>query len=497
MKVTKPIFNQLFVGCLTLFSLCLGRFSAASQELKRPVFHGTIKNNRFDGKPDTLSIGYKKPFTPTGVVTTKILAVADKEGRFSFRLPHFDQPVKILVLIRHKNRSERINDGYLVYPEDSIRMDIVREGLDLKAKFDGRGAEKYNVANALDSLLTACSQKRAEGISANKELKHNLKLLNELVDSHEKEKQSILNRSRLTEKDRKVINYAHGNLFEFWSRIQRGYLELYSDKADQQLIRGNFNALKAKYKYPQDSLMIHAGNYLFNLGWQEAVEVWMSDAPLSAYSERLYMNLKTRYTGMVRERLLANLFLGNTGLLSVFKSSSNSLDSLMEEGEKYMTTPYTKKLYSDKLRLAKGKPVFNASFIDIDGKQIAISDLKGKVVLLDIWANACSWCAIFHEKFHREVWPALKANPNFVYLSINNGDKRESWKLNIGKGIYTSREYLNVSTGALGVAHPFNKHYQIQALPFMLLIDKDGKIFENKGNNMDELKRSIKELLAH
>src|SRR5450631_2188002 len=74
--------------------------------------------------------------------------------------------------------------------------------------------------------------------------------------------------------------------------------------------------------------------------------------------------------------------------------------------------------------LAVGKPAPELKSIDLEGKPVRLTDLKGNVVVLDVWATWCVPCCamIPHE---RELVKRLKAKP-FAIVSISVDDKQET-----------------------------------------------------------------------
>ncbi|WP_421773523.1 TlpA family protein disulfide reductase [Gracilimonas sp.] len=65
------------------------------------------------------------------------------------------------------------------------------------------------------------------------------------------------------------------------------------------------------------------------------------------------------------------------------------------------------------------KAIWNASFQDLEGNEVTVADLKGKVVLIDFWETWCGPCL--------QVFPAMDSLQNeypddFVVVAVNLND---------------------------------------------------------------------------
>jgi len=123
-----------------------------------------------------------------------------------------------------------------------------------------------------------------------------------------------------------------------------------------------------------------------------------------------------------------------------------------------------------------------------EGKELALSSLKGKLVLIDFWA---SWCG-----------PCRKENPNVVQLykqykskgfeiySISLDEEKDKWIKAIEKDGLNWIHVSDLGGWNSSVCSQFN----ISSIPFTILVGKDGSIIA-KGLRGDELKAKVKEIL--
>jgi len=123
-----------------------------------------------------------------------------------------------------------------------------------------------------------------------------------------------------------------------------------------------------------------------------------------------------------------------------------------------------------------------------EGKPVTLSSLKGKTVMIDFWASWCGPCR--KENPHlTELYRKFK-DKNFEILGVSLDDHADAWKDAIKKDRLPWIHVSELKKWESEVVHT----YQIEAIPYTVLIDKEGRIIA-KGLSGDELEQKLLEIL--
>ena len=121
-----------------------------------------------------------------------------------------------------------------------------------------------------------------------------------------------------------------------------------------------------------------------------------------------------------------------------------------------------------------GHPAFDFTMTDLQGKPVRLSDFKGKMVVVDLWATWCATCVAELPNFERMA-DSLHADSGIVFVSIA-WDEDAVWKTYLNKHPKSEAIQLRLSPDERDKdMQDFVKHYQLTGVPRYLMIDGEGK----------------------
>lgn len=202
------------------------------------------------------------------------------------------------------------------------------------------------------------------------------------------------------------------------------------------------------------------------------------------------------FQGQIKEYLLANTVVTALG-------SGNSTQATLLYDDFIKRFPESsfllglKELHEKTLSLAPGSPAPDFTLNDLNGKKVSLSNFRGKVVYLDIWASWCKPCIA-------EIPAAKKLKEQFegkdvVFLNVSIDTNESSWRKVISEKNIEGIHLIS-SDGGIGWESLIARLYNIYAVPTYYLIGKNGNIIDNRPprpSQSDKIEQALHKALAN
>ena len=147
--------------------------------------------------------------------------------------------------------------------------------------------------------------------------------------------------------------------------------------------------------------------------------------------------------------------------------SGKTAETETAEAQTAVDTTELKKMNWEKMKPGYAVPDF--TLMGLDGKEMSLSDFKGKYVLLDFWGTWCRWCVKGLPEM-KEYYARYADKIEFVGISCRESE--EAWREGVGTHTLPWTNLYN------GYDQTLIVDYGIQGYPTKIILDAEGKVVE-------------------
>lgn len=301
---------------------------------------------------------------------------------------------------------------------------------------------------------------------------------------------------KLPEKTFCVLRFPKGDIVLLSDTNSQIHLEIDADSIEAYKIEGGNENDQLRTIF----LMNHKAEMAVRKLYTENILIYGEGVPPNSVKEK-YQNSFDSIVAQSRKDILGYAdaiqhsivpyFVTNFLMIEPDYTYFRKTDSLLYN--QFSDSKYAQFLHNrvtDLSRTAIGAEAPDIVMNDPFGKQVALSSLRGKYVLLDFWA---SWCGPCKEEIPHVVSLYNKyKSRGFEVFSVSLDDNREAWE----KAINQNKMLWTHASDLMKWNSPIVSQYNIEAIPYMLLLDKDGHILSSNIRG-EELEQKLKEIFAY
>ncbi|HRR49944.1 MAG TPA: TlpA disulfide reductase family protein [Bacteroidales bacterium] len=227
---------------------------------------------------------------------------------------------------------------------------------------------------------------------------------------------------------------------------------------------------------------------------------FLNDSVKNATTKKLYDFLDEERRSRIR--YVAEMYSDRTSVVAALKHLDSQKDSELIKSvsnilfSKYPDYPPLVEYFNDikenelnaaRMEIGAYAPQFK--YPDVNGKFYGPSDFKGKVLLIDFWASWCGPCRAEIPNLKKVYEKYDRKDVEFLSVSIDKG--KEEWIKALSQEKMPWIQVLAPKSGS-----EVSKLYQFSGIPFLVVLDKEGRIVSKYVRGVEEISKAIDKALA-
>lgn len=415
--------------------------------------------------------------TPTIIDTL----VTSADGSFSLTL-NLHEPKELLLEAALPDGSGKVYQSIFVEPGDSIYYESDGKYRSPLKNVKGKGSDKLAVLEKISGVISGPGFHEIIGKKDSAlvlgEFNARLKRYDQLLDSVKPLFSPAFN------------NHILGNKLQetaYFLQILPAYLEAYGYASFQVDSLDRRRAYDAMFSFSAE------GYKNFNFS-DQLYQVMMSEIPKSDSVSVRVNNYLALLDSLKLPSAGKQLMTGKIILSSLRRGKVKEIEPTLNNFyTQYPTSVYTEVLrdqFTEWDALSAGKPAPDFAATRTDGNPFRLSDLKGKVVYIDIWATWCGPCRA-EFPYAVEIKKHYKNNSDIVFLYVSVDSKKETWQKYLAEN--PTFEGLHVNDPG-DFDSQIAEKFKVNGIPRYLVIDREGKIFSTDARRPSDKENLIAQL---
>lgn len=174
----------------------------------------------------------------------------------------------------------------------------------------------------------------------------------------------------------------------------------------------------------------------------------------------------------LKDKSMKEYIIGTNAIALVKNNGSDGAERIKEIFEQNVSDPEIveafKTVWTEGSVLVAGRPSPDFTFVDINGKQVSLKDLRGRYVYIDVWATWCVPCRgeLPHLKKLEETFKGM----NIAFVSLSCDKDKAKWEKMVKDDQMGGIQLWGDADNA------FLNAYRVQTIPRFIFLDPEGRI---------------------